>query len=126
MDDQLRKNHSSAVSSASDMDEKLLVIQGSKSIDELCLRAGMTPFEREKKIICDVCTHDNLTDDHARKLGEFRYDLFEYGHDFTDRSESREFRNLKTVVIKHFKSQYHMKMSNDLTEKHKQDEVNEY
>ena len=125
MDDQLKKNQSSAASSASDNDERLLVIQGSKSIDELCLRAGMTPFEREKKIICDICTHDDLTDDFARKLGEFRYDQFEYGDDFTNRSESREFRNLKTIVVKHFKSQYHMKMSNDLVEKHKKDEVNE-
>ena len=125
MDDQLKKNQSSAASSASDNDERLLVIQGSKSIDELCLRAGMTPFEREKKIICDICTHDDLTDDFARKLGEFRYDQFEYGDDFTNRSESREFRNLKTIVVKHFKSQYHMRMSNDIVEKHKQDEANE-
>ena len=66
-----------------------------------------------------------MTDDFARKLGEFHYDQFEYGDDFTNRSVSREFRNLKTIVVKQFKSQYPMKMSNDLVEKHKKDEVNE-
>ena len=125
MEDQIKVPVLAGQGGETNVDEMLLIIQGSKSINELCTKAGFTAFESENKVICDVCTHDDLTDETARRLGEFQYDQFKHGDDFTNRSEPREFRNLKTVVVKHFKSQYHMKMNNDLVEKHKQDEKNE-
>ena len=42
--------------------DKLLLVQGSKSIEELCLKGGLTAFETQSKLICDVCHHDSLND----------------------------------------------------------------
>ena len=66
------------MNSDTDMKEKELVVQGSKSIQDLSMRAGLTVFEHEGKLICDVCHHDDLNDDNLnhRKLGEFNYNIF--------------------------------------------------
>ena len=61
-----------------DMKEKELVVQGSKTVQELCMRAGLTTFESEGKFICDVCHHDDLTDANVRKLGAFSYNIFKH------------------------------------------------
>ena len=111
---------------ASNLNEKLDLLQTSKSIEELCIRGGLSYYESQNKVICDICFHEDLTgNDVIRKLGEFGYDSFRCGVDFTNKSEPREFRNLKSVLIKHFGSQYHMKMGKDLSEKHISDEKNE-
>ena len=104
-----------------DMKEKKLVVQGSKTIQELCIRASLTAFESEGKVMCDVCHHDDLTNDNVRKLGEINYDIFKHGDNFENRSQPREFRNLKSKVVSHMKSQNHVEMSKELTEKHKCD-----
>ena len=45
--------------SESNHDDKLLLVQGSKSIEELCLKGGLTAFETQSKLICDGCHHDS-------------------------------------------------------------------
>ena len=76
-------------------------------------------------MICDICCQEDHTgNDVIRKLGEFGYDSFRCGVDFTNKSQPWEFRNLKSVLIKHFGSQYLMKMGKDLSEKHISDEKN--
>ena len=85
----------------------------------MCIRGGLSFFESKNKVICYICCHKDLTgNDVVRKLGEFCYDSFHFAVDFTHKSEPKDFRNLKAVLIKHFGSQYHMKMSKDLSKKH--------
>ena len=42
-----------------------------KTIQELCLKANLTAFESQSKLICDICHHEDLNDENARKQGEF-------------------------------------------------------
>ena len=111
----------------SDLKEKLDLIQSAETITELCMRAGLSTFENQGKVMCDVCTHDDLTeaDEGIRRLGVFSYDIIKFGADFKEKSQPREFRNLKKVLIAHNSSNYHMKMNKDLLEKHMKDEKDE-
>ena len=61
------KKESGIVLPAADAKEKLLLVQGSRSIDELCLKAGLTAFESQSKLLCDFCTHDSLEYDDERQ-----------------------------------------------------------
>ena len=105
--------------------EKMTLVQGSKSVEELCMKGGLTAFESESKLICDVCHHDNLNDENARKQAVFSYDMFKHGDNFEDRSQPREFRNLKSHIVNHMNTNNHMKMVSDLAEKDKKDSENE-
>ena len=125
MINQQKTNLDAGMSNVSNVKEKLVLIQSSKSTEELSMRAGLTMFESQNKLVCDICTHDDLSnDDSVKKLGEFQYDQFSLGDDFRTKSEPREFRNLKTSVVRHFTSPNHLKMSHELSEKHKEDEKN--
>ena len=108
-----------------DLKEKILLVQGSKTIHELCLKANLTAFESQSKLICDICHHEDLNDENARKQGEFNFDMFTHGDNFEYRSQPREYRNLKGAVIKHMESNTHLKMSKELFEKDKKDSENE-
>ena len=58
------------MSNVSNVKEKLVLIQSSKTKEELSMRAGLTMFESQNKLVCDICTHDDLTnDDSVKKLG---------------------------------------------------------
>merc|ERR1712106_565052 len=103
----------------------MTLVQGSKSGEELCMKGGLTAFESESKLICDVCHHDNLNDENARKQAVFSYDMFKHGDNFEDRSQPREFRNLKSHIVNHMNTNNHMKMVSDLAEKDKKDSENE-
>jgi hypothetical protein len=107
------------------LEEKCDLIQACKTVSELCMRAGLSTFESQGKVICDICTHDDLTDEASRRLGIFSYDMTNCGEDFSNKSQPREFRNLKKVVVTHYSSEYHMKINKDLIEKHNRDEKNE-
>ena len=53
------------------------------------MRAVSIMVESQNKIVCDICSHDNLTnDDSVKKLGEFYYDPFSLGDDFRTKSEA--------------------------------------
>ena len=120
------KKESEIVLPAADAKEKLLLVQGSRSIDELCLKAGLTAFESQSKLLCDVCTHDSFEyDDERQNDGVFTYDMFKHGDNFEEKSKPREFRMLVTKVVKHLQSKIHEKMSEDLVEKEKEDGVKE-
>ena len=91
------------MSNVSNVKEKLVLIQSSKSTEELSMRAGLTMFESQNKLVCDICTHDNLTnDDSVKKMGEFQYDQFSLGDDFRTKSEPREFRKFKNFCCQAF------------------------
>ena len=51
--------------------EKLTLVQGSKSVEKLCVKGGLTAFESQSKFICDLCHHDNLNYENARKQAEY-------------------------------------------------------
>ena len=84
-----QKNYLDAgMSDVSNVKEKLILIQSSKSTEELRMRAGLTMFESQNKLVCDICSHDDLTNgDSVKKLGEFHYDQFSLGDDFRTKSE---------------------------------------
>ena len=45
-------------------------------------------FESQNKIVCDICSHDDLTnDDSVKQLGEFQYDQFSLGDYFRTKSK---------------------------------------
>ena len=95
---QQKVKHEAGNVTATNVKEKLDLIQSSKSIEELCIRGGLSFFESENKVICYICCHKDLTgNDVVRKLGEFGYDSFQCGVDFTNKSKPRDFRNLKKV-----------------------------
>ena len=88
------------------VEEKCDLIQACKTVSELCIRAGLSAFESQGKVICDICTHDDLTDEASRRLGIFSYDMTNCGEDFSNKSQPREFRNLKKVGVTHYSSEY--------------------
>ena len=52
------------------------------------MKAVLTMFESQNKIVCDICSHDDLTnDDSVKKLGEFHYDQFSLGNDLGTKIE---------------------------------------
>ena len=125
MEEQMTKKHEIGMTNATNVKEKQVLIQGSKSISELCTRAGLTAFESQSKIICDVCNHDDLTNEASRNLGHFDYDMFKFGDNFENKSESRKFKNLKSIIVRHVESRNHMDMSKELEEKQNQFIMNE-
>ena len=67
----------------SNVKEKLVLIPSLKSTKELSKRAVLTMFESQNKIVCDICSHDDLTNDESvKRLGGFHYDQFSLGDDF--------------------------------------------
>ena len=105
--------------------EKLQLIQSSQTVVDLCMKAGLTLFESTGKLICDTCSHDELVDAMGQNTGVFSYDVIKNGADFIGKSQPREFRNLKTKVVAHYSSNFHLNMSKQLIEKHKKDESDE-
>ena len=66
----------------SNVKEKLVLIPSLKSTKELSKRAVLTMFESQNKIVCDICSHDDLTNDESvKRLGGFHYDQFSLGDD---------------------------------------------
>ena len=58
------------------------------------MRAGLTMFESENKIVCDICFHNDVTSgDFVRKLGEFHYDQKDCLH-----RETMDFLSLSTAL----------------------------
>ena len=52
------------------------------------MTAILTMFESQNKIVCDISSHDDLTnDDSVKQLGEFHYDQFSLGDYFRTKSE---------------------------------------
>ena len=49
------------------------------------------------------------------------YDISKHGDNFEDRSQPREFRNLKTHIVRHMTTNTHLKMAKALAEKDNQD-----
>ena len=58
-------------------------------------------------MVCDIC--DENSNSEIRKKGEFSYDFETQGMDFSDKNLPRTFRNLKTHVLNHVKSDSHIK-----------------
>ena len=76
------KNLDAGMSNLSKVIENLVLIQSSKSTEELSMKAVLTMFESQNKIVCDICSHDDLMkDDSVKNLGEFHYDQFSLGDD---------------------------------------------
>ena len=45
-------------------------------------------FESQNKTVCDICSHDDLTNyDSVKSLGLFHYDQFSLGNDSMTKSE---------------------------------------
>ena len=82
MINQQKTNLNAGMSNVSNVKEKLVLIQSLKSTEEQSKKAVLTMFESQNKIVCDICSHDDLTnDDSVKKLGEFHYDQFSLGND---------------------------------------------
>ena len=76
------------MSNLSKVIENLVLIQSSKGTEELSIKDVLTMFESQNKIVCGICSHDDLTnDDSVKKLGEFYYDQFSLGDDLRTQIE---------------------------------------
>ena len=74
-------------------------------------------------MVCDIC--DENSNSEIRKKGEFSYDFETQGMDFSDKNLPRTFRNLKTHVLNHVKSDSHIKARNEQLENDKKDQDDE-
>ena len=104
---------------ANDANLVLLQIKSCRTINELCIYAGLTPYRDEKQLVCDLC--DEANESSIRKAGEFHYDFTAEGVDFTDTNLPNKFRDLKKHIVQHIGSNNHKEAENKQKEQDKND-----
>lgn len=121
--EQSTKGVNTAVSEEPSGEEiKVLRVKTAKDIQNLLLHGELSSFTNQNKILCTICA--DSPDSDKRKHGEFSY-VFELGTDFNHRPQIREFRQLKSIVVKHIESKYHKEMVKVTSENDKKEEAEE-
>ena len=86
----------------------LLQIKKCRTIKDLCTYAGLTPYQSEKQLVCNLC--DEANESSIRKAGEFHYNFTVEGVDFTDTNLPNKFRDLKKHIVEHIGSKITKKL----------------
>ncbi len=118
-----RTEQDSEIKDAPIVENQILRVNACKTIEDLCISAELTMYINQKQLVCDICDEDSKSD--VRKSGEFSYDFETEGTDFSKVNQPRKFRNLKSHVVLHLKSQTHTKAKSDKEGKDKQEEKDE-